>query len=355
MKYITRLTPMEEFMRSSFELLRLLCRHPVPKGILFVCTVLLLVTAGCRAPIIPETETVWSQNLKTPMVWLIPASQGFCYLTRISGEFTNAADMVHVGVAPNPTNNQTYWEIDGTSNTKDVTATARCTSWSNFDMKGLGLSTPPWVNAAAYYTPPVEGTLGTPEFPICCPNLGAASCQPDLRNQSLPMPPQCVYVGGTPGSPGYWTSGRTDAQLSYSNSFCFLTGVRGALDPASTATVYTIIPGQPNLQHMLVVSEAHNQTLSGSAGCVAYSPVAVPDPRISVASWGQGAPPKQLISGAEGICFLTGIQGKFRGNGEMIEIQHDTNPISNVPMLLLGHSDQAGVVGEVQCIKYLQS
>lgn len=151
----------------------------------------------------------------------------------------------------------------------------------------------------------------------------------------------------------FWTEGISDEQLASVNSFCYLTGVRGALNGSETVTTFEVIPGTPNLFHIRVDADTPNQTMSGSAGCVAYSPTKVPDPHISVFTWSQGSPPVQMITGAQGVCFLTGIRGKFRGSGEFVEIDHDpANPLSNNPQMLLGHSDQQGVLANAMCVRY---
>ena len=316
----------------------------------FTAVLLLAVVAMCVVacqpppPRTPEVFWTWDQKTNPQLIWLLPASSGFCYLTRISGDFSTQAEAVHLGVAQNPANNQLYWELNGVSDTKDVTATAGCSYWTNFNFTNFSSVTQPWTAAAAYYVPAVPPINILPE---CCAN-GPEGC---THANGFPYN-SCEPIGG---ANAYWQDGVAGATLSQTNSFCYLTGIVGELNSSQESV--TIVPNlsstTANIYNVRVQSGVHNETLFGSGGCVNYNPTHVPDQRISTYTWSQGNPQfPGLISGADGICFLSGIGGKFRGDKEWVEIDHDTIPVSNVPMRLSGHSDQNSVFGNATCVRY---
>ena len=65
-------------------------------------------------------------------------------------------------------------------------------------------------------------------------------------------------------------------------------------------------------------------------------------------SWQQGDPPVRLIKRDEGICFLTGVSGQFRGAGEAVALTIESDGY----WYLGGHSQAAGVSAECVVLKY---
>lgn len=70
-----------------------------------------------RLRLSPEYEWVQGQG----PVWMIPISQGFCFLTRVSGSFGGGGESVHVYDGGDG-----YWWLGGSSFQQGVSARARC-------------------------------------------------------------------------------------------------------------------------------------------------------------------------------------------------------------------------------------
>jgi hypothetical protein len=62
-------------------------------------------------------------------------------------------------------------------------------------------------------------------------------------------------------------------------------------------------------------------------------------------SWEQGQPAVNMGSGADRVCFLTGVHGSFRGGGEAVRVLN-----ANGTWLLTGSSQQSGVGGTAACV-----
>ncbi len=85
-------------------------------------------------------------------------------------------------------------------------------------------------------------------------------------------------------------------------------------------------------------SETHG--LYAEAFCI---PASVPPKGYS---WAQGQPPVKMGSNQGQVCALTGVGGKFEGEGEMVEVSVD-----NGQWVLYGKSNQKGVNATAACFK----
>jgi hypothetical protein len=321
------------------------CKDVAPRKILAICVAGLFALNGCGNSI--EMLATWNQSSKTQPQWLIPLRQGFCYLTGISGDFTSDKEEVFVGVQnyPGTQTSPVFWQVSGTSSTKAVTATAGCSFWSSFNMKEYYVQNPPWVSAVTTYVP---GTPGVAVNEPCCP-FGALFCSE--HNLAYPTV-QCRYEGG---ENGYWRYGDTVNALNTTNSFCSLNGIRGGFNGFESVSVEVVPSATLLLFQLRVIAPTPNDTVSGTASCVSFSPADQSNIRLSrVYTWTQNQnQPVDMIPGSKGVCFLTAVSGKFRGKGEYVEIEHDTaNPLSSTPQRLTGHSDQINVSVEARCIEY---
>jgi hypothetical protein len=316
---------------------------PVRLLVLSILFVSVMVLIGCRST--NETFTTWNQG--SGPQWLNSVSTGFCYMTRISGKFTSDKEGVYVGVFPFPNSAKTpFWQVGGTSSTKDVTVTAGCSAFSSFNMTDISVHDPAWIGAEPVYVAGTPAMLTDPDS-NCCPAFGPdGQCVLTGR-----LPTLCQYSGGTNGG---WQAGNTVTPLIATNSFCSLNAVRGGFNGGERVTVQPVTSPNLGLFQLQIVAPTPNDTVSAAASCVSFSPANSSNSRLGqIYTWKQGDPPVNMIPGSTGICFLMAVGGKFRGNGEYVEIDHDTaNPRSSTPQILAGHSDQKDVWAQAMCVLY---
>jgi hypothetical protein len=269
-KQRNELPPREEFLAKKEISVKMSAPRfaaPVRLLALPISFIIAMTLAGCQST--NESFATWNQNNSAQ--WLIPLSEGFCYTTRISGDFASDKEAVYVRVFTFPNSAATpTWQVGGASSTKDVSITAGCSAFASFNMKDYSWQGLRWVNAAPVF---VAGTPAT-VMPTsdCCPIL--EYCEETHQ----PTSPLCSYSGGTNG---HWQTGDNTTPLLSTNSFCSLNGIGGGLNGSESAAVQPVASPNLGLFQLQVVAPTPNDTVSAAASCVSFSPLSVSNYRLT--------------------------------------------------------------------------
>jgi hypothetical protein len=81
-------------------------------------------------PANPTLDFEWKQG--DPLLQMLPADQGICYLTRVAGDFRGPEEEVDAQVLGRSFTSAGDWYLYGTSVKHDVAASARCTYFLQF-------------------------------------------------------------------------------------------------------------------------------------------------------------------------------------------------------------------------------
>lgn len=273
----------------------------------------LLAAPGCAAPTEPDAGEGAAESTSQAIIdrdyevatgdaELWHTSLGFCYLTRVSGEFLPKFDEFVVArytrLYINPSTGR--WRLSSTEQ-----ATARCSLWSDF--RGLGPS----------------------------------------RITSSPS--------------GWMFGGESKTYLRGSTSLCFLSGMAAVkghgfdgydaiaqVDRDPSGAWWGNAPGS------LWAGNGYSgqQYPFGNAMCVdtgrAFKFKNAPDGSRTY-TWEQGQPYTWMMPISEGVCMLTEVGGRFAGGGESVAvIQYGGF------WVLGGQSMQYGVEAKAQCVPYDQ-
>jgi hypothetical protein len=326
-------------------------------GFLISTALLMLITTGCggwngKLPRAAESETTWSQGQRIPSISpRMSQTDGFCYFTRIQGDFENKGEQVLVYLAYDPTTNKQYWQLAGASSTKDVSVTVDCSYFVNYAFSGAVATTSPWAYATdSYVAPQCEG----PCLPQCCHPGPGAACP---IGTVLGNPGEGTCMDGVSSYiPGYWQSGTTAAAQISTTGFCYPAGIRGALNDGGDGEDSTYYTSTNAAAGVLVETDTHNGTIGGVGGCVTYTlPTNAPPLIKGPYHWVQGQPSAtHMIKANAGVCFLSALHGKFRGKDEWLQIVRadPTGPNANDDQTLTGSSNQKDVSGDAVCILY---
>lgn len=255
-------------------------------------------------------EHQWTQG--QPERKLASAEDGFCYLTGITGNYRGFGEAVTLELRLN-TRGGYDWFLTGRSLQDGVGAKARCVRYSAFR------NTAPFIHF----------TTG----------LGL----------------QCTRVAPPP-SPGTIDFGPF-CPVWQTDSACFLSGISGALSGADDSTGISASSSSFNgYQSVEIQVSRPGGALTAYTQCVnlgktRYQLALSPSPGAPGTDrgyrWSQGALAVPLLPVSQGICYLTGIQGNFRGAGESVQITQ-----SGGSWLLSGASMQTGVRAEARCLSY---
>lgn len=290
--------------------------------------------AGCAAPVDPDSaeavdstsqaiiDKEYVSNGGTIDLWY--SSLAFCYLTGVTGNLDMQSPDVRVA---GPEEVKLYVGADDRwhlQTSPAVTATARCSLWSDFRPVGAGRK----VSTYEGWTFGLELTERHPgahvESPADWRRLwsGTSLCYLSgalagtLHGFDSAMAEVAVdrdasgwygRVSGTGRSVGgFWGIGSWwESQAPYGRAMCIDTGRSFKLEPA---------PG----------------------GATTFR-------------WRQGEPSNWMMPISKGICMLTGMKGHFAGYGEAVRIHQE-----NQHWKLDGASMQQGVSASAQCIPYNQ-
>lgn len=226
---------------------------------------------------------------------------GFCYLTRLSGDFLprfgDFAVTHYTRLYINPSTSR--WRLSSTDS-----ATARCSLWSDFRGLGSARTTSIW-----------DGWM-----------FGGEAKMRLWGSQSLCFLAGMASVTGH-GFDGYGAIAQVDRDAAgwFGNAPGSLWSGNG----------YT---GQ--------------QYPFGNAMCVdtgrAFKTKDAPDGSRTY-SWQQGQPYTWMMPVSEGVCMLTEVGGRFAGGGEAVEVKQVGDR-----WVLGGQSMQYGVEAKAQCVPYVQ-
>jgi hypothetical protein len=221
---------------------------------------------------------------------LMASSEGFCFLSRVAGNFDQQAAKVDVRVM-----NDGDWTLDDASPAYDVGASARCVTWSE-----IGAT--------------LEAELSLP-----------------FENQA---------AGEASASKAMWDE----------RSFCYVSGLQGTLRGRGESVDIEPHDGRFGLVVQNRAGRGGHATVA-RAHCVYQGqprPVTYVggDPaRSGLYEWRQGEAPVRMAPTAEAVCFLTGISGKFTGFDESVEITQ-----SGGDWYLFGASGHADVRASARCV-----
>lgn len=168
---------------------------------------------------------------------------------------------------------------------------------------------------------------------VALATLIAGGCSGDPREEP---------VGRTQGelmtATAWWSQGQAPVNLGPSSDrFCFLTYVTGKFEGGGESVRLQIVNGQWQL------TGSSSQT-GVAAGARCQLNVAATD-QTAEAYWVQGQRAINLGSANNRACFLTGVQGKFAGAGEAVQVQK-----AGEYYFLGGQSQQAGVGARARCV-----
>jgi hypothetical protein len=231
---------------------------------------------------------LWTQS--DPPVRMIPMNQGFCFLMGISGKFKGFGEAVRIY----PQNG--YWMLGGTSMQKGVYGRASCVTTDSISVLG----------SVEYTTEPAWK---------------------QFRRKSSPLAP---------------TTGRVEQYAGPAGSFCYLTGVSGRLEDDTTIQVYS------NYEREQILGLTYNgsdTSLRGEFGCLNSSSDRQLDTTGHIEWWQDSAPSRGPIE-EYSICALTGMGGRFLGNGELVEVSR----LSRGGWVLSGSSNQDNVHATMNCL-----
>jgi hypothetical protein len=234
-----------------------------------------------------------------PQMLSYAESRGFCGLTRISGKF-EGYDSVSLNIDHDPITNADYWAVETYGSSHDINVDIECIDYYHFSNRYIhnALKHFWWYPASRFFN----------------------------RNDRI-------------------------FQLWGNDSICYLYGVGGRFEGsgefawilAHESTDKTPDPGSNWLK---VVSNTDEDVVFGHAMCVAiqpgrYQPVTVHEIK-------QGEPDLRMIRANEGVCFMSGMSGKFEGGGEEIGIYVDDQGWRT----LYVRSQQVDVRAKATCIRY---
>jgi hypothetical protein len=236
-------------------------------------------------------------------------SRGFCGLTRISGKFDESERNIYLDFYRIPNGSHGLWIVKGShgsNNSYDINVYTECVDYERFDRyKG-----------------------------------DALVHMPDIVVAQRPR----VYIPERLQSP-------QNVKLWGNDSICYLRGVSGVFDGAGEFSWILAHESKeetpdPSVNWMRVVSNSWDGCVSGRPMCVAiqpglYQPVSIHDVK-------QGQPDERMIPADEGVCFLSGMSGKFRGGGEEIGIYVDDQGWRT----LYVRSNQEDVRAKAVCVRY---
>lgn len=135
-----------------------------------------------------------------------------------------------------------------------------------------------------------------------------------------------------------WSQGQQPVNLgSASDRFCFLTSIQGKFDGAGEFVRLQISGGQWQL-----TGGSGQVGVAASARCqlsIAASDI------TAETNWVQGQAQQNLGSTNNRACFLTGVEGRFRGGGEAVWVRK-----SGGNYVLGGQSGQVSVGGRARCV-----
>jgi hypothetical protein len=253
-----------------------------------------------------ETAADWSQY-NNHNINLLPASDGFCFLTRMTGHFLGGGELVSV----DRDDASGYWVLGGVSGQDGVAASAHCVTWDEVggNERHNG-STQMAVNASS----------GSGSWPF-----------PDEH-----------YAG--------------DVDLWDQRSLCPLTGVGGAFNGHGERV---FIEPSGNNWHLSV----DNWTMWGYANRTSgYSYCAYLGQTGNVQYWGgdprnageftwvQNNPQIFMAPVDQAVCYLTGVTGKFTGADEWVAVwEQDGN------WILSGQSNESDVQARARCVSRRQN
>jgi hypothetical protein len=256
---------------------------------------------AAQASALSLVQGYWHQSMNHPVA-LVPASDAFCYLTGLGGKFIGEGEHVSVTI-----HDDGWWYLDGSSGQQDVHGMAACARWGDF------AATPERNYSLLYTAAAWDDSAAGPLWPH------------EHQAAAVPM----------------WDR----------NSFCMLTGFKGALNGPGEH-VY-INPGAPDFVLDVdnwVGSWIYTGTTGyancaylGQVGEVAY--VGGDPSSLGQYYWNQGDYQVTMARTDEAICFLTGITGRFMGIGEEVEIAEDRGF-----WVLRGKSGQNSVGARARCV-----
>lgn len=194
---------------------------------------------------------------------LWPTTEGFCFLTEVSGKFRGLGEAVMLDVRDG------HWWLGGRSLQIDVRAVARCVTWASF--YGIG-------------TPVINNPAGTSVESV----NGVASQMP------LAFPRQFTILSGVSGK---FQGGGETAQV---------------WAPPSKLNEWRV--GASSLQRDHPVRTQAISISLGTSGNVRV---------LRHATWGQGEGPIELLGASAGVCYLAGMEGRFEGGGEAVRITEE--------------------------------
>jgi hypothetical protein len=223
-------------------------------------------------------------------------SRGFCGLTRISGKFKGKGNYsISIYIDHDPNTNANYWAVKSSDGFLDYYVDIECIDYDHFSNR--------------YIHNERKGRWN------------------DIAKKNR------IF------------------QLWGSDSICYLNGVGGRFDGsgefawilAHESTDKTPDPGSNWLK---IVSNTGSGAVKGDARCVAiqpgrYQPVTIHEVK-------QGEADRRMIRANEGVCFMSGMSGKFEGGGEEIGIYVDDQGWRT----LYVRSQQVDVRAKATCIRY---
>lgn len=254
---------------------------------------------------------VWVQG-RAP-VTLFRTSEGFCFLTLISGNFRGYGEAVRLEVRSD------RWVLGGQSLQQGVSATAHCVPWSAFTRI-----------ARQAISGAFEVESGVCPWPV--------DCRPNY------IPERGV-------------------RMSDLQSICFLTGMSGEFKRSEHIRIH-----ESETHHILWAAAWPHARVKGHSTCIdlgqkrvhyVYPPtVPAPNPfpgtpwgafNVSEFAWKHGGLPTPMALVSKAACYLTGVYGEFAGSAEAVMIVP-----WNDRWMLLGRSQHYGVAARARCVAYRQ-
>jgi hypothetical protein len=281
-------------------------------------------------PRLEEVNVTWRQDGPAKKIYLEAASNSFCYLTRVSGNFQGHEERVRVGIGVDPntsTNDPTgRWYVEGASDSEGLSATAQCSWYSSFGFSNPERYLFDWVGAN-FHVEEVQVWNYCP--PPSAGGEGAVPCE-EWRTD-------WVVVYDSP---------RT-VPLQPKPSACYLSGIGNRFRTGDSAYVTSDNSDPPAI--------TVDRYATGIPVCLTYQ-TSSPDKFLtSTYLWQRGqVSPTTLIPANKGVCFLTAINGNLTVQTDFVEIVRP-DPNSMDPYVLQGSSGADPLWAEARCLLYESS
>jgi hypothetical protein len=306
-------------------------------------------------------------------VWMPPIDEALCYLSEFGGKIAGGGEFATIEPRFDPDTQRTRWHLSAqhlSAGAPDgVFASARCYSMH----QDVCEATPPLERSFAcdarvrqrsdwQQETPAAVDMGPADDRACFLvrtrghfEGGGESVHAQVvsgrwqltgnsRQEGIAATAECVGVESMTDEKSWdQAQGAETVDLAPAEGYaCFLTRMRGHFEGGGEV-IHTRIE---NGRWVLGGNSAQDGgAVSASARCILVRSMG-PE-----RTWYEDGPEEELSRSPEDFCFLTRVEGKFKGGGEVVEVKLEALPDGGVRQVLTGSSGQKQVAGRARCVR----